>query len=361
MSSRPILLITLPSLGMGGAEQFLTSLANELSVRFEVHFYIFSSNLALESRLERATVHSNNSPFMGIFRLRKAVRMIKPDIILTSITDLNLIIIALRFLYPENTKVIVREAIDPEFFIRLSRFPKLTKFLYHYLYPRADHIICLSNNMRKEVHKLLSPLQPSINVISNGVGDQRMLSLPIQRPIANTILAVGRLSWQKGFDQLIRAFSEFARKKQGQGYRLIIVGEGEKNSELKNLINELNLEDRILLIGLVDDPTPFYALASFMVLPSRYEGVSNAMLEALVNGVPVLATSNRTSAEHYVDDGNGVLIGCCDEREILEGLERMDERLPFFDKNEIAETWRNRISLSIVADAYADLIQELMV
>jgi len=359
MTSRPILLITLPSLAVGGAEQFLTSLANQLSSEFEIHFYIFSNNIPLKGRLKGPFVHVNSGPLMGVIGLRKFIRVIKPDVILSSILDLNLIIIALRFLYPSKTKVIVREAIDTDAAINLSRHPKIFRLLYRRLYPRADCILCLSENMRESVFRLLEPVRPKISIIPNAVGGQRMQPLPSKYPLDKTILAVGRLSRQKGFDQLIEAFSQFVNKTQGRDYKLIIVGEGEQKRELQYIISELGLTKQVHLKGLVDDPSPLYVEASFLALPSRYEGVSNVMLEALVNGLPVLATSNRTSAEYYIDNSNGVLIEKCDDQEILAGLIQMDKKLAGFERKSIAHKWRQQLKLSVVTEQYADVIRNL--
>lgn len=359
MTPRPVLLITLPSLGVGGTEQFLTSLASQLSDEFEVHFYIFSRNIALKERLRGTFVHVNSGPLRGIAGLRKLVHDIKPAVILSSILDLNLIIIFLRFVYPVKTKIIVREAADSEVVLKLSRYPKLTRFIYRRLYPRADCIICLSENMRQSVLNILAPDQPRVEVISNAVGAERFQKL-LSSPLCNeTILAVGRLTHQKGFDQLIKAFAEFKKTEQGRDYKLIIVGDGDQAQELQSSIFELGLMESVYLKGLVDDPSSLYIGASFLALPSRYEGVSNVMLESLVNGLPVLATSNRTSAEHYIDCSNGVLIDKCNETEIFSGLMQMSKKLANFDRKSIAHKWRQQLKLSVVAEQYADVIRSI--
>lgn len=360
MSSRPVLLITLPSLGMGGTEQFLTSLANQLCDYFEVHFFIFSENTALKHKLRCAKVHLSSGPLRGILMLPKVTHTIKPDIILTSIIDLNLIIIALRFLYPAKTRIIVRETSDPDIAISSSRFPKLTGFLYRHLYPRADRIVCLSESMRKGAYRLMRPYHPKVEVISNGVGDHRLQSLPITTSSEKIVLAVGRLSWEKGFDQLIKAFSCFVKAGGGCGYQLVILGDGKQKAELQMIIDELDLVGHVHLQGQIDDPVPFYAQASFLALPSHYEGVSNVMLEALANGLPVLATRERTSAEYYIDNTNGLLIDSCDEQTILKGLEYMNQNLRHFDRNNNAEKWRQKLRLDIISGRYADLFRELI-
>lgn len=359
MNSRPVLLIALPSLAMGGAEQFLTSLANEISDRFEVHFYIFSKKLTLKDNLVDAKIHAFSNPIKGIVALHKTLKTIRPDVVLTSIVDLNLIIVFFSFLFPSKTKVVIREAADTESSLRLSRYPRITKILYRKLYPKADHIICLSKGMREKMLKILEPCTGNISVISNGVSNHRMGHLPISLQQDKMVLAVGRLNHEKGFDKLVKAFYQFVKTDEGKGYHLLIVGDGPLRDELQMDINALGLESCIHLKGEVRDPMPFYIQARFLVLPSRFEGVSNVMLEALVNGVPVLATKSKTSAEYYIDESNGVLVDCCDDLEIFSGLQMIEANLGRYDRNAIAEKWRSVIGLDVIADKYVDILEEI--
>lgn len=359
MAKKPVLLITLPSLGMGGAEQFLVSLANRIADDFEIHFHIFSKDLLLKSKLNGQKVIGHSGPIKGTLALYRVVKVMKPDIILTSIYDLNLVVVSLGFFLRSSTKVIIREALDPGSSIRYARYPKLAKALYVWLYPKADRIICLSSGMRDEMLNILYPFEPWVDVISNGVSEQRMAPLPIKEHKGKIILAVGRLVHQKGFDQLIKAFSCFVGTPAGKGYRLVLVGDGPLKQELHHTISVLGLASVIHLAGLVDDPIPYYEKASFLVLPSRFEGVSNVMLEALVNGVPVLATKARTSAEYYIDKSNGVLIDCCNDAEILSGFEEIDKRLDIFDRNMIAIKWRSIVGMDVIAKCYTEVFWDV--
>lgn len=355
--NRPVVMIALPSLGMGGAEQFLTSLANQLADKVDIHFYILSEKLALKDRLTHATIHSFAGPVAGIRGLYRSIKSINPDIILTSMVDLNLVIIALRFLFPAKVRIVVREASDPESALALSRFPAVTRMLYRLLYPHADNVICLSDNMRDEMLRILHPRCPDVSVISNGVGIKRMVPFPLPTPQKKMVLAIGRLSHEKGFDQLILAFAAFVKTDKGLGYQLVIVGDGPLMKELQDEINAVGANQSIHLKGFVKDPVPLLSQASFLALPSRFEGVSNVMLEALVNGVPVLATKERTSAELYIDGDSGVLVGCCQLSDIFSGIQLMDKKINSFDRTNIAEKWRARVSLDVIAGRYLDVFE----
>ena len=100
------------------------------------------------------------------------------------------------------------------------------------------------------------------------------------------ILGVGRLSKQKRFDVLIKAFHQSNAK----NYKLVILGEGNQRTELEKLIVELNLTDSVIMPGFVSNPYPWYKGAKLFVLSSDSEGFGNVIVEALACGLPVIST-----------------------------------------------------------------------
>ncbi len=116
------------------------------------------------------------------------------------------------------------------------------------------------------------------------------------------LVAVGRLSRQKAFDDLIRAFA--AVRKQ-RAVRLIILGEGDERRALEALIKELDLTDCVTLQGFEPNVHRFVARADVFVLSSRYEGLPNALLEAIAAGTPVIATDCLTGPREILLEGAG--------------------------------------------------------
>ncbi len=100
------------------------------------------------------------------------------------------------------------------------------------------------------------------------------------------ILGVGRLTKQKRFDLLIKAFHQSNAK----DYKLVILGEGNQRAELEKLIAELNLTDSVIMPGFVSNPYPWYKGATLFVLSSDSEGFGNVIVEALACGLPVIST-----------------------------------------------------------------------
>ncbi|NQX37791.1 Glycosyltransferase involved in cell wall bisynthesis [Pedobacter steynii] len=119
------------------------------------------------------------------------------------------------------------------------------------------------------------------------------------------ILGVGRLSYEKGFDQLIDAFSKLRIK----NIDLIIVGQGLEKPNLTAQINRLNLQDRVILAGAKDDLQDYYNQAELFVLPSRNEGYPNALIEAMSSGCPCVAVDCEFGPSEIIEDGqNGILV-----------------------------------------------------
>ena len=113
-------------------------------------------------------------------------------------------------------------------------------------------------------------------------------------------MGVGRLTPQKDFPTLIRAFAEVRCQ---QKVRLIILGEGEERSKLESLTKELEIETEVSFPGFVDNPFQYMKRASVFVLSSRWEGMPNALLQAMACGTPVVSTNCKTGPEEILENG----------------------------------------------------------
>jgi glycosyltransferase involved in cell wall biosynthesis len=147
---------------------------------------------------------------------------------------------------------------------------------------------------------------------------------------AHTVLAVGRMSSQKGFDRLIRAFALIADEQPDWNLR-ICGGRGHAQERLERLIATKGLQDRVKLAGRTRQVGNELARASIYALSSRFEGLPMVMIEAMSKGVPVVAFDCPTGPRDVIRNGvNGILVPDGDEaalaRAMLELMRDEDER-----------------------------------
>ncbi len=122
----------------------------------------------------------------------------------------------------------------------------------------------------------------------------------LAEPGVPVIVGMGRLTKQKGFDVLIRAFASVRRSAE---VRLLILGEGRERERLEAAARELGIAEEVDLPGFTPDPYPILARASLFVLSSRWEGSPNALTEALALGVPAVATDCPSGPREILQDG----------------------------------------------------------
>lgn len=149
-------------------------------------------------------------------------------------------------------------------------------------------------------------------------------AMPVQAaPRTNKlVLAVGRLVASKGFDVLIRAWSQVVPK--APGWQIVIVGEGEERATLEGLRNQLGLQDSVTLPGVYADVTVAYQQASIFCLSSRYEGFGLVLIEAMAFGLPIISTDCETGPRELLEDGReAVVVGVDDAQALSKGILRL--------------------------------------
>ena len=124
----------------------------------------------------------------------------------------------------------------------------------------------------------------------------------------SVVLAVGRLSEEKGFNELIFALDQLRRLRPELFVRLLIVGDGPEKARIERTVRDYNLQDRVALPGHVRDIRPYYRVADMVVISSLSEGSPNALLEAMAAGVPVVATSVGGIPEIVADKETAILV-----------------------------------------------------
>src|SRR5215471_4376100 len=137
------------------------------------------------------------------------------------------------------------------------------------------------------------------------------------------VLAVGRLSVEKGHIHLVKAFADLCSKHPEYEARLVIVGDGPEGPRLRRAADSLGLGERLILTGHLEDPRSCYVAADTLLLPSLVEGSPNVVLEAMAAGVPVIATRVGGVPEMITDGVNGLLVEAKDVRSISSAMHRV--------------------------------------
>ena len=163
---------------------------------------------------------------------------------------------------------------------------------------RADAAICVSAELVDGV--TANGLEPQrVHVVPNTVDAERVRRLAALEPASASrspvVVGVGRLSWEKGFDLLVRAHAELRR--EGVEHELELIGEGPELEPLRRLAAECGVADSVSLTGFVDNAPARVARATALVVPSRHEGQPLVMLEALALEVPVIASESAGASE----------------------------------------------------------------
>ena len=175
-------------------------------------------------------------------------------------------------------------------------------------YKHADKIVAVSHGVAMDIRSITGLTESKVPTIPNPVVTQRIFTLakePLDQkwfedPDIKVIVGIGRLTRQKDFPTLIRAFAEVRKH---MNCRLIILGEGGQRQEMESLILDLGLTGDILLPGFVVNPYQWLGRSSLFVLSSLWEGSPNALTEALALGIPVVSTNCRSGPREVLKGG----------------------------------------------------------
>ena len=290
-----VLLLT-PRLGGGGAQHVMALLAGELSrEKYEVHLGLLTTADAEATALPQwVTVHALGAgrTRTRAIQLLRLVWRVRPAVILSGAAEANFLTLLLRPFFPLRTAVLVRQNGTVSSALAHGDLPRYTRVLYRLLYPRADRVICQSRAMAEDLGRELNMGEKQIAVLPNPVdinGIRAAMNAPSKRHgLGPHLLAVGRLSHEKGFDLLLEAMVSV--RERFPHADLIIAGTGKEEEALKRQCRALHLESTVSFIGYVDRIYEFFPGTTLFVLSSRYEGMPNSLLEAAAAELPLVAT-----------------------------------------------------------------------
>lgn len=341
------------SLGSGGAERVVCSLANELTERgYQIEIILVANghmayNLSDKVKLVCLSCEERHMGLNGLQRtfkriaeIRKAIKQSRADVAVSFMSDTNIdVCFAACGL---KTKVIVSErndpAIDPA--SRMKRI--LRKIAYcrgnGFVFQTPDAQAYFSHRIQKHSCIILNPLTSELPIPYEGDREKR-------------IVAVGRLTKQKNYPMLFGAFSEFIRTKPE--YILEIYGEGPLENDLQADLRRKNLHNRVVLKGFCKDVHQQIRTAAFFVMTSDFEGMPNALIEAMALGLPCISTDCPCGGPRMLihHGENGLLIPVKDQQALVNAMYQMAH-----DPKAAAQMGRNacRIKEQVQLDTITD-------
>jgi glycosyltransferase involved in cell wall biosynthesis len=304
--------LLIPHLGGGGAERVMALLARGLSEeKYELHLGLITQAQTGETLPASIHVHALGARRVraGAIRLLRLVRSLKPDLILSGMAHLNFFVLLLRPFFPRGTRVLVRQNGTISTTLAFGGVPWYTGVLYRMLYRRADGVICQTQSMARDMARELGIPEKLLTVLPNPVDVEEIRSSIGLNPARKIspgpcLLSVGRLSAEKSHDLLLKAMVSVRREFPEAS--LLIAGAGPEEATLKVVCHALGLDEAVRFAGYIDRPWTLFSAATLFVLPSRHEGLPNALLEAAAAGLPIVALPASGGVAELLRDQPGV-------------------------------------------------------
>ncbi|MGM9876376.1 MAG: glycosyltransferase family 4 protein [Bacilli bacterium] len=282
------ILFYIGNLRKGGAERVVVTLSNNLVKSNDVTI-ITTTDEEPEYELDKNINLFNLKDFKGnknslsknmiyLKKLKKYIKEINPDIVLGFLPEPSYRLLLLKPFI--KVPVIISDRNDPK--IEYASFKN--KIIMKWLYHRADGFVFQTSEAQNYFSK---KIQSKSTVIANPV-DDKFFNVNYCGENSKEFINVGRLNEQKNQIFLIESFKEIIKKYPD--YKLLIYGDGDMKEELSSYIIKNKLNDNVKLCGNVDNIENFLKDKKGFILSSKYEGMPNALMEAMAVGLPCIST-----------------------------------------------------------------------
>lgn len=354
------LLILTPTLESGGSEKFVSLLSKHINTNIFSVCLVVVNNANPFFKIENPAIEiinlRKNRVLFSLSAIKKVVNNFKPDIIFSTANHLNLYLAIFKNRFSSNIKFVAREASIVSINSKQAKLPVLYNWLIKKYYSRFDMIICQSAYMQQDLVTHYRVPDQKIMVVHNAIAE--VLHTPAQPAKQNNehvykFITVARLSDEKGIERLIHAVGLLS-----VSFKYYIIGEGSKRNELQQLINTLQLQDKIFLTG--EKKPPFAGLedTDLFLMGSYYEGFPNVLLEAGAHGIPVVAFNAPGGiAEIIRENENGLLV---EDNNLIAFATTIKKALNSnFAREQIIETTKKRFSVSSMMAAVENIFLKL--
>ncbi len=301
-------------LEIGGAENQLVQICNNLDKKkYKITVVCLSDKTLTSTQLESNRIHVltlnlKYSKIRGIFKLYNFLKSYKADVFIGFLFHGIMMARIFSFIFSPSITISSIRSINLGGNCR-KLLLKFTDFL-------SDYTVVNSELVKSEIIRLKISKLDKVRVIHNiidlkrfSIDTESCKSLKNEFKINNDTfiwLAVGRLVEAKDYFSMIYSFKEYL--KYDNNCCLIIIGDGNLKSDLTNLISALKLQDKIFMLGKKYNIADFLSISDAFLLTSKWEGLPNCVLEALMMKLPVVATNVGGVSEIVIHNENGFLV-----------------------------------------------------
>ena len=350
------IVFAIPAMGFGGAERVVSLLANEFAKKGNEVFILSltgntESAYPLEDGVKLIPIKDQRSTLCTWSEFRKVCKVLHVDIVLAFMTGVG--VAASTFLIGSQIPVIISERCDPSakdmsLSLKLKVMERVSRyFTAGYVFQSEGAKAFFPKSIQKKSCIILNPLNSE--------------SLPERDPdhIDNRIVSVGRLHPQKNFKMLIDAFAASKAKEQ---HTLHIYGEGALRKGLEQQIQSLGLCNKIFLEGNSPKVHEEIKQAKLFAFTSDYEGLPNALMEAMAIGLPCISTDcSPGGARMLIQNGeNGILVPCGDTEQFTQALNQLcNDSVKLKNYGEKARQIKERTNVETIAELWLSFVAQV--
>lgn len=358
------ILFVIPTLTNGGAERVASIVANFFSSFFEVKFLlleqagsvIYNINPLIKVTSALMNVPKRGNKISTVFNYFKNFS-IQYNILCKELSDFSPEYV-ISFL--PKADMLVYKAKKHYSFIWISserNDPTVRNFVernvLRHIYKKTDSLICQSNVVAQYYHKYGVKV---CDVIQNPINDGIVQNVEI--PYNKYAIAVGRFNVQKNYEMLIAAFLD-ALESVNSDTKLVILGDGPLREKCEKLVAQRNAQEQVLFLGRKVNVGDYLRKADFFIMASKYEGMPNALIEAMNAGLPVICTDFFTgTARELISEDNGYLVPVDDKKAMVSAIKSMlgksknsliemglsgRKKLSNMDVDKVCQMWREKI------------------
>lgn len=361
MLRKKTLLVLSDSLGQGGLQKMAAFVAKSSITHFEKVYLVGLSNEETKQQLDdlitvkklnynRTKNHFSNTlqMFKTAHELRLALIDIEPDIV-CALGSVPLFIGRIASLNM-HIKIIGSERNSPIYYSKVWRL--VNRLLFELsdgvVFQTEGAMMCHKKKIREKSVIIPNPYISKGEQLQSYIGEREK----------TITAAAARFEYKKGFDVLIKAFNSVIRLHPD--YKLIIYGKGDLLEDYKLIVKELDLGKSVFFPGITENVANEVHKSSLFVLPSRFEGIPNVLMEVMGAGVPVVASNCHPGGPKLLTDSGrcGLLVPVDDESAMGEAIIRLiqdkelarqlskeaAERMKQFSEKNIKSMWNNYFS-----------------